>query len=78
MFTFRNLRVIYVCYTRGRSRLKGRSSIFFSSALPFPSRVAIPVSAEFPRDGGIFAGFPRVFRAVVIKALLNFRRGNHV
>ena len=27
---------------------------------------------------GISAGFPRYFRAVVIKALLNSRRGNHV
>jgi hypothetical protein len=57
------------------------------------SRVAIPVSAEFPRERakkftlrgackwhfrGISAGFPRDFRAVVIRALLVAGRGNHV
>ena len=40
-------------------------------------RVAIPVSAESPHDGENFyfmwnfRGFPRIFRAVVIKGLLS-------
>ena len=53
-------------------------SSYFSAGLRFPFPRNSRAMAKKFTSRGISAGFPRVFRAVVIKVLLNSRRGNHV